>query len=439
MPLNSAIPGAPTVVDDIVRGLRKVVLNRWRELLILLGLYLVTDHFGLVGLVAVLVAVSPLLIWSKSRAWIFKNFQDRSFRRKIHAALERTLDSVPQIVKIANKSQTLEVTLRLVPGITADDVRRVAEHIAVELEMGSVRVTRARHNAALVILSLVKGAPLSGKILYWQSEASRATTLWDPILIGIDETGDLIAVRLPDNNLIAGGEPGAGKSVFLARMLAEIVRDAGSTLYIFDGKPPELSIWASLAAGHVGTDIDAAIGQIDLIRDLMDARYQRLAELGLKKVTPQSGMGFVVTVIDEFPYYLASGKQGKVFAEKVRDLVARGRAAGMVVILTAQKPTADTVPTSIRDLISLRVAFRCSSREASEVILGSGWSSQGYSASSIPLSDRGIGYLLGEVGIPQLFRAYYLDETQETAVIASAHTMRPSLDNGGDLDANYAT
>lgn len=52
-------------------------------------------------------------------------------------------------------------------------------------------------------------------------------------------------------------------------------------------------------------------------------------------------------------------KAAKEFSNSLRDLIARGRAAGIIVMLAAQKPSADTVPSAIRDLVGLRLAFRC--------------------------------------------------------------------------------
>jgi S-DNA-T family DNA segregation ATPase FtsK/SpoIIIE len=42
----------------------------------------------------------------------------------------------------------------------------------------------------------------------------------------------------------------------------------------------------------------------------------------------------------------------------LRDFVARGRAAGMVTVATTQKPSADVVPTFLRDLFGFRGWWR---------------------------------------------------------------------------------
>jgi len=56
-----------------------------------------------------------------------------------------------------------------------------------------------------------------------------------------------------------------------------------------------------------------------------------------------------VVVCDELASYLHVGerKARAEFAELMRDLVARGRAAGLVVLAATQKPSMDIVPSAL--------------------------------------------------------------------------------------------
>ena len=118
-------------------------------------------------------------------------------------------------------------------------------------------------------------------------------------------------------------------------------------------------------------------------------------------------------VIDELAFYLRGGKKEtrERFTELLRDLVSRGRAAGVVIVVAAtQKPSHEIVPTWIRDLFSFRLALRCTSSDASDTILGQGWAHQGFSAATIDPTLRGVGYLLAEGGTPTLFMTPYLSD-----------------------------
>jgi hypothetical protein len=97
-----------------------------------------------------------------------------------------------------------------------------------------------------------------------------------------------------------------------------------------------------------------------------------------------------VCVVDEIAYYSATAGTKKTqdeFAMRLRDLVARGRAAGVIVVAATQRPSADIIPTSLRDLFGYRCAFRCTTDNSSDIVLGHGWASEGYSAKSIAPED----------------------------------------------------
>ena len=111
----------------------------------------------------------------------------------------------------------------------------------------------------------------------------------------------------------------------------------------------------------------------------MDARYRELLARGLRKVRREDGLPLHLVVVDELAFYLTlpDRKQRQELTELLRDLVARGRAAGVIVVRATQKPGADVVPSSLRDLFGFRLALRCNTPQASDTILGQGWASAG--------------------------------------------------------------
>ncbi len=77
--------------------------------------------------------------------------------------------------------------------------------------------------------------------------------------------------------------------------------------------------------------------------------------------------------VDEVAYYSATvgtPAQQKEFNALNRDIVARGRAPGIIPVEATQRPIADIIPTSLRDLFGYRWAFRCSTEASSDTILG---------------------------------------------------------------------
>ncbi|MCL2419619.1 MAG: FtsK/SpoIIIE domain-containing protein, partial [Conexibacteraceae bacterium] len=178
--------------------------------------------------------------------------------------------------------------------------------------------------------------------------------------------------------------------------------------------------WSPSAERTAGPDIGEAIELLEAVQAVMEDRYRDLLASGRRKIERTPELPLHVVVCDELAFYLLAEdrKQRTRFAELLRDLVARGRAAGVIVLAATQKPAADVVPSALRDLFGFRLAFRCTTPQASDTILGQGWASQGYNAATIPPGDRGVGFLIAEDGLPVKLRTFYLDD-QALAELAS--------------------
>ena len=130
---------------------------------------------------------------------------------------------------------------------------------------------------------------------------------------------------------------------------------------------------------------------------------------------------------DEIAYFSATAgtpPKQKEFNALNRDIVARGRAPGIIAIEATQRPSADIVPTSLRDLFGYRWAFRCSTEASSDTILGHGWASKGYTAEDIDPQARGVSWLRAEDGIPRRVKAAYLSDEHIIALAEQATAMR---------------
>lgn len=95
-------------------------------------------------------------------------------------------------------------------------------------------------------------------------------------------------------------------------------------------------------------------------------------------ISPSDPVVFVV--VDEVQQLQPTAfvtKEDKALATEIdlliRDLVRLGRSAGIVVVLSTQRPTADAISTPIRDNAELRVCFNVRSRESAVAVLGE-WS-----------------------------------------------------------------
>ena len=159
----------------------------------------------------------------------------------------------------------------------------------------------------------------------------------------------------------------------------------------------------------------------------MNDRYRRLLAAGLRKITPATGEPVYLVVIDEYAYFSATvgtKPDREKFAALTRDLVARGRAAGVIIILATQRPSHQVIDPSMRDLFGYRWAFRCTTDSSSDTVLGQGWAGQGYTAADIDPLARGVGWLLSETGIPRRIKAAYLTDDDIKYLAAYAARLR---------------
>jgi len=264
-----------------------------------------------------------------------------------------------------------------------------------------------------------------------------ALSIHQPIFLGLDENGVAVYVELAYRNLLVGGEPGGGKSVLLNNIVGHAALCPDVRLVLIDGKRVELGMWREIADLFVGNAVDQGLAVLGELQDEMDRRYDWLDSVGRRKIVQADRMPFILCVVDELAYFTATvgtKKTQEEFINLTRDLVARGRAAGVIIVLATQRPNADIVPTSLRDICAYRCAFRCTTDASSDIILGTGWAKQGYNATDIAPEARGVGWLLAEGGIPRRFKGAYLTDEDIRRVVAHVKTLR----GGGDPQGGAA-
>jgi S-DNA-T family DNA segregation ATPase FtsK/SpoIIIE len=252
-------------------------------------------------------------------------------------------------------------------------------------------------------------------------------SMFGPVHLGIDENGEHVYVFLGERNMLLGGEPGGGKSNALNLIVAHGALSGDCKLILIDGKQVELGLWRHCADKFIGPSMTDALACMAHLQQIMNDRYDQLLAQGLRKITPESGESVYLVVIDEYAYFSATvgdkAQQAK-FAALTRDLVARGRAAGVIVILATQRPSHQVIDPSLRDLFGYRWAFRCTTDSSSDTVLGHGWAGEGYSAATIDPLARGVSWLLSETGVPRRIKAAYLSDDDIKHLAAYAAQLR---------------
>jgi len=251
--------------------------------------------------------------------------------------------------------------------------------------------------------------------------------MFDPMFVGIDEYGLPVYLDVVYHNLLTAGEPGSGKSALLNLGAGTAALCENTRLVLFDGKLVELGPWRHIADEFVGLNIDHALSVLRRLYLVAANRYAWLLAHHRRKLDRTDRLSVIVIIIDELSIYstvLGTKAQQDEFATLVRGLVALGRACGMPVIAATQRPSWDIIPASLRDLFGYRAAFRCTSPNSSDIVLGQDWVRQGYNANTIAPTNPGEAFLIAEGGLPRRIKTAYLSDEQLYAIADYAAWIR---------------
>jgi DNA segregation ATPase FtsK/SpoIIIE, S-DNA-T family len=282
-------------------------------------------------------------------------------------------------------------TARTLPGVGLDEWLKASRHLADEWR--AVRVAVNQDKPGRIRVRAVRRDPLGLPTSYEPDpDTLTAPTTLDSLPVGLDEYAEPVELRLSN---VAGicvcGLPGYGKTSFLNGVITRLAPHPAVQFIGLDGKVDNGADgdYADVAQRFtilLGDDLEKAN---ELLAQLVEFRRARKASiralLGVKNVwhagfTPDWPL--IILIIDEAHTYFATVKDGgnpdlkrrNALASQnalyVEDLIKKGRDVGILTILATQKGTGDAIPTQIRDVCSVSLAFACRTIEAAVAALG---------------------------------------------------------------------
>jgi len=255
---------------------------------------------------------------------------------------------------------------------------------------------------------------------------------WDPwrrVPVGTDlDTGETVYMTLMGNaGILIAGMPRMGKSVLLNALLAHLVLTR-TKLILVDPKYVELSPWAPFADRFVGRDPEAFLGMLLEIQAEVDRRYARLVEEGRTKAVPGDGWEPIALLIDELAALIdiPDTKTRNKIIPVLRDILSRGPACGLPVILATQKPEDRVIPSMIRDMCGQRVAFATTTPQMTDTILGQGFAAKGAKAHDLDEEqDKGVAYMKADGKSFRRLRTYPFEPPERAEVMTYARKLWP--------------
>jgi DNA segregation ATPase FtsK/SpoIIIE, S-DNA-T family len=274
----------------------------------------------------------------------------------------------------------------------------------------------------------------------WPLLRSGAVDLFRPIPWGTDPRGRWVELTLMFVTMLIGSIPRMGKTFALRLVLLIAALDPRARLYVFDLKgtgdlAPLEPVAHRYRAGDEDEDIEYALGAMRELRTELRRRTKVIRGLPRdlcpeSKLTPELagnrslGLFPIVVGVDECQVWFEHPIYGAELEEICTDLVKRGPAVGIVVVLATQRPDAKSLPTGISANASTRFCLKVMGQTENDMVLGTSRYKQGVRATTFAWSDKGIGYLVGEGADARIVSTVYIDAAMADAVVGRARAAR---------------
>ena len=190
-------------------------------------------------------------------------------------------------------------------------------------------------------------------------------------------------------HLMIAGTTGSGKSVLLNAALTSLLYRATPyelKMIMIDPKMLELSIYEDIPhlLHPVVTESKKAVAALKWLVGEMDSRYRMLSEEGVRDIDSYNRklealeieekqlrwLPYIVVIIDELAdLMMVSPSDVK---DSIIRLAQKARAAGIHIIVSTQRPSADVVAGLIKANFPARISFLVSSKVDSRIILDTG-------------------------------------------------------------------
>jgi S-DNA-T family DNA segregation ATPase FtsK/SpoIIIE len=201
--------------------------------------------------------------------------------------------------------------------------------------------------------------------------------------VGISVTSQLIFADFSDPNMchaLIAGASGSGKSEFLKAMVASLISNNTPDTLRLSIIDPKILTFGSLngspfLTGPVITEMESAISCLQSTACEMDKRYLILDKEGFENLKSRFQAGqkeipYFFIVFDEFADLILSGKEEKKeFESLVARISAKGRAAGIHLVLATQRPDRNIVTGQIKANLPLKICLRVTTTANSQIVL----------------------------------------------------------------------
>lgn len=348
--------------------------------------------------------------------------------------------------------------LDLPPGVTVDEVAKERDKLAAALRRPLACVwpegDQAQHPGRLVLyicdesLNTVRQPP-------WPLLTAAKFSLFDAMPFGFDERLRPVSLTLMYANLLVASISRMGKTQAIRNALLAAALDPLAELHVWElkGTGDLRSLEKVAHAYGSGTDdetIVACLADLRKVHAELDRRARVISDLAAKgqcpqnKVTPQLarrkslGLHPLLFAVSECQEAFINKRVQAEFEELCLQVIRRGPALGIMLILETQRPDAKALPTAICANVAMRFCLKVMDWQSNDMVLGTNAFKRGINATVFAFDDKGIGWAVGFGREARIVKTFDIDGDAADQIGRRAYAARSAagtLPLAGDVPA----
>ncbi|MFH8340877.1 cell division protein FtsK [Streptomyces sp. AM6-12] len=275
----------------------------------------------------------------------------------------------------------------------------------------------------------------------WPLLKSGTVDLFKPVPYGTDQRGRWVDVTLMFIAGVIGAIPRMGKTFLLRLLLLIAALDPRAEIHSYDMKgtgdldPVGEKVSHRHGVGEEDETLQYVLADFRAMREELRRRTKVIRSLP-RDICPESkvtselaskrslGLHPIVIGVDECQVLFEHPDYGKEFEEIATDLVKRGPATGIVLLLATQRPDAKSLPTGISANAGARWCLKVMGQTENDMVLGTSSYKRGVRATMFAWGDKGLHYFVGEGSDARIVSATFVDAPGAETIAARARTVR---------------
>lgn len=291
-----------------------------------------------------------------------------------------------EVVKYIFGPTVTQFLIKINPGVNVKVINSCESNLTMYLEVERIRIQTPIPGKSFAGIEVPRTPDQRHNVLLGEMLASkefRESKMYLPIAVGQDNYGTNVYADITEMpHALVAGTTKSGKSVCLNVIILSLLYRFSPDelqLILIDPKRIELGLYEGIPHLIMPTITDPEFFPYCLtwIVEEMERRYLIFEEYGdhniqdLNKTLEQMckpKVPYLVVVMDEFSDWIIEA--GADAENKLQKIAQKARAAGIHIILAAQRPSKDVIKGSIKANFDTRFAFKVSSFDDARVILG---------------------------------------------------------------------